>query len=67
MSNPKNSNIFYRREQGNCQVCWSADADTDIEISGKASKVITKVLICIVQNILVRIESSKNFILDKAI
>ena len=59
MSNPKNSNIFYRREQGNCQVCWSADADTDIEISGKASKVITKVLI--------RIESWNNVILDKAI
>ena len=45
MLNPNNNNVFYRREQGKCQVCWSADADTDIEISGKASKVITKVLV----------------------
>ena len=45
MLNPNNNNVFYRREQGKCQVCWSADADTDIEISGKASRVITKVCI----------------------
>ena len=26
--------LIFRRETGNCQVCWSADAVTDVEVSG---------------------------------
>ena len=30
--------ICVRREAGNCRICWSADADTDFQISGKTNK-----------------------------
>ena len=26
--------IHFRRETGNCKICWSADAATDIGVSG---------------------------------
>ena len=26
--------LIFRRETGNCQVCWSADAVSDVEVSG---------------------------------
>ena len=27
--------VFSRRESGNCRICWSADAATDVGVSGK--------------------------------
>ena len=29
--------LIFRRETGNCQVCWSADAVSDVEVSGFAT------------------------------
>ena len=26
--------LIFRREAGNCQICWSADAVSDVEVSG---------------------------------
>ena len=26
--------LIFRRESGNCRVCWSADAATDVGVSG---------------------------------
>ena len=28
---------FFRRESGNCRVCWSADAANDVKVSGKTN------------------------------
>merc|ERR1711936_369655 len=33
----QNQVICVRREAGNCQVCWSADAATDVGVSGKVA------------------------------
>ena len=30
--------ICVRREAGNCRICWSADADTDFQTTGKTNK-----------------------------
>ena len=37
--------LIFRREAGNCQVCWSADAVGDVEVSGGtgAAKGVVKV------------------------
>ena len=36
--------FFYRRESGNCRICWSADAKEDVGVTGKTNgKAVTKV------------------------
>jgi len=34
--------ICVRREQGNCQICWSADAVADVSLGGKQTKGVVK-------------------------
>jgi len=34
--------ICFRREAGNCRICYSADAVGDVNLGGKATKVVTK-------------------------
>ena len=40
---PKIHFVFFRREAGNCRICYSADAVGDVNLGGKATKVVTKV------------------------
>jgi len=35
--------LFYRREAGNCRICWSADAALDVQLGGKNTKAVKKV------------------------
>ena len=35
--------ICVRRETGNCRICWTADAVTDVSVSGKSTKIHVKV------------------------
>lgn len=37
--------ICFRREQGNCRICYSAEAKTDVQLGGKHTKAVTKVCI----------------------
>jgi len=34
--------ICFRRELGYCRICWNADTITDVSLSGKGTKVVTK-------------------------
>ena len=41
-----NFQITSRRELGNCQICWYAAATSDVQLSGKNTKNLTKPTSC---------------------
>ena len=36
--------MVFRREQGNCRICFTAEIATDVQLSGKNTKAVTKVM-----------------------